>query len=60
MSGKKMRNLSYKKVDEHKWWVLFFIFSLHFGRKKKKSGKKCIMHIIIVICIDNVVIVFRL
>lgn len=40
MSGKKMRNLSYKKVDEHKWWVLFFIFSLHFGRKKKKKWKK--------------------
>lgn len=42
MSGKKMRNLSYKKVDEHKWWVLFFIFSLHFGRKKKKSGKNAL------------------
>lgn len=35
MGGKKMRNLSYKKVDEHKSGVLFLILSLHSLRKKK-------------------------
>lgn len=39
MGGKKMRNLSYKKVDEHKSGVLCLILSLHSLEKKKKVGK---------------------
>lgn len=35
-----MRNLSYKKVDEHKSGVLCLILSLHsLEKKKKKVGK---------------------
>lgn len=54
-----MRNLSYKKVDEHKSGVLCLILSLHSLEKKKKSGKKCII-CIITVTIDNPVIFFRL
>lgn len=36
MSGKKMRNLSYKKVDEYKSGELYLILSLHFWRRKRK------------------------
>lgn len=56
MAGKKIRNLSYKKVDEHKSGVLFFILSLRFlGKKKRGGGGECIITVII----DNIVIVFR-
>lgn len=58
MGGKKMRNLSYKKVDEHKSGVLCLILCLNFLGKKKMCGNKCIICIITVNA-DNVVIVFR-
>lgn len=58
MGGKKMRNLSYKKVDERNSGVLCLILCLNSWVGEKRCGKKCIICIITVNA-DNLVVVSR-
>lgn len=59
MSSKKMRNLSYKKVEEHKSRVLCLILCLNFFGEKKCVEKNCVVCIISANA-HNVVVVSRL
>lgn len=48
MSSKKMRNLSYKKVEEHKSRVLCLILCLNFFGEKKNVWKKIVLYALLV------------